>query len=138
MEIAKDPGTVAMLDQFEAETSEAERLVPQRRNRSLRRSAEIDRAIAKALRSYDSETDVGPVPILRVANGEVITERRDGLKPAHDTIPLHRCSRCNSSQRRAMPFWINCGHVIFQADLCDTCAEHAIFSMECEPQVPVA
>ncbi len=129
MDIAKDPATVAVLDQHDAERTEADSVAPLSLNRSLLRKDVTRELFRRALKSYDDDPAYGPVPVLRIrggaVDGEAVTYKRDGAKPVADDLPVWRCNSCNGAQARPTPFWINAGHVIVQIDLCSACASHA-------------
>lgn len=138
MEIANDPATVALLDQHDAERTEAESLAPTWLNRSLLRNDVIHELFLRALKAYDDDPAYGPVPVLRIrggaVDGEAVMYKRDGGTPVAADLPVWRCNRCASGQMHPTPFWINAGHVIVQIDLCSACARHA-FSEGALPQL---
>ncbi|MDN4473568.1 RING finger protein [Demequina zhanjiangensis] len=134
MNSTPDAGTVALLEQFDVETRDAEKLIPLVRNRRLRRHEMIGGWIDKALRSYDSDGEFGPVPVVRIIDCEVETFRRNGAKPIADDRAQTRCLKCSEAHLGTVPFWINCGHVIFQADLCPTCSDNAVLELDALPQ----
>lgn len=138
MTIDKDPGTVALLDQFEAEAREAEELVPLARNRRLRTHGGISHWITRALKTQGNDGEHGPVPVLRIVDGQVEVYRRNGVQPITDNRAVTRCVQCNDPQARTVPFWMNLQHMIFQADLCGSCAQYVVFELEAEPQTLVS
>lgn len=143
-ELTLDPGTVALLDQFEAEDAACEALAPRNLNCMLMRDERIQSTVRRALtRLPKNIEDFGPVPVITFepfhpfrsiwATGYYAYER-DGDKPIKDDAPVHTCARCHESMRDTLPFWVGCGWVIVQITLCMYCSELAVVEWGAVPQ----
>ena len=125
--MTNDPGKEAFLDQLSAEYAEAERLAPWGQNRSLADKCRV--AIEHSLTEADLDSTTGSVPVIRCPSFEhAEAHSRSGVSPVMSTTPVEYCNLCASPMAAALMtgFWVNCGTVIAQLDLCVTCAKYAI------------
>ncbi|MCH6229333.1 hypothetical protein MK786_01085 [Microbacterium sp. CFH 31415] len=127
---------IAAFDQTLAEYGDADALCPQGTNRKLLRLAPIRAAIKNALRSADYDSVGGTVPVIQLTGGftQAIRERV-GEEPAGRKSTVTYCAYCGDPTGFTTPFWVNCGTVIAQVDLCNACTKHAMDDLDCKPQI---
>lgn len=134
-----DPGAIALIDQLSAEESEAERLVPFGQNRRLASLPRARFAIMHALGSAELEGIEGAVPIVRLnpaRHADVASAHaRTDTTPVGSAVVCRYCNLCSDPTGWTVPFWVNCGSVIAQIDLCNGCARHAIDALDAQPQL---
>lgn len=127
---------VSTLDQTLAEYSDAAALCPPGRNRRLRSLIGVRHAAVAALRGADYDSVDSPVPILRLVDGAFVGIRgRTGEEPVPRSATVMRCTNCNDPSGWTTPFWINCGTVVVQVDLCNPCTKYAMDDLAAEPQI---
>lgn len=138
--MSNDPGSVAFIDQLNAEYAEAERLVPVGQNRRLASTAHVRAILDRILASADDlDSTTGPVPIIECCRTSfqqrASAHTRQAGSPVGTTVPLTVCNMCFETKNSTVAFWVNCGTVIAQVDLCNSCAKYAIDSLGAVPQI---
>ena len=134
--MTSDPGKEAFLDQLRAEYAEAERLAPWGQNRRLA-SREGVRGMVVHAACADFDDTEGPVPLARChpafPASEAAAYTRAGNAPVITTA-VGYCNRCSEATAKTVGFWVNCGRVVVQIDLCVTCAKYAIDELGAKAQ----
>lgn len=138
--MTNDPGTEAFLDQVRAEYAEAGRLVPIGQNRRLASCEGVRGMVQHAIASADFDGTEGSVPLARChpafPTSEAAAYTRAGNAPVI-TRAVGYCYRCSEATAKTVGFWVNCGRVVVQIDLCVTCAKHAIDHLDAVPQIGI-
>lgn len=119
-----------VIDQFDARLHEVAQLAPH--NKLMLANPNIEMAVMQALAKRGDDIVVdGSVPIVRCSPADLSNSAehpRNGTAPLPLQAVVARCNNCFEPINQTVPFWIGCGTVIVQIDLCADCADYFVLN----------